>query len=335
MGVNLKVAGNTNHPRLKVLIIGCGNIAGRFDQSKSSNLDPSTHAGAYEKDGRFEIIGCVEPDDQRRTEFMESWSVPHGFNNIAETLETEIKPDVISICTPSENHTNDIINALAFRPKLIFCEKPLSTSVADAEKIIDECDSRKTLLAVNYTRRWDPDIHLIQHIIRSGELGPLRFVSGIYNKGLLNNGSHMIDLLLMLVEPITILHTGNPILDYSPEDPTIPFWLEGLSGIPIQIGCSNAKDYALFELNFVFSKGFVSMENGGLFWRERRACKSSSHEHYRFLNEGHRRSGKYSEAILNAVDNIYNAVWQKEKLRSNGETAIKSLKLCEKIPQYV
>ncbi len=50
--------------------MGCGNIAGGFGQGRSASDLPYTYAGAYVRDGRFKITVCVEPEDNRRAEFM-------------------------------------------------------------------------------------------------------------------------------------------------------------------------------------------------------------------------------------------------------------------------
>ena len=49
---------------LRVLIVGCGNIAGLFDQERSHYDFPYTHAGAYIRDGRCSLAACVEADER-------------------------------------------------------------------------------------------------------------------------------------------------------------------------------------------------------------------------------------------------------------------------------
>jgi hypothetical protein len=56
---------------LRVLIVGCGKIAGLFDAGREYVKElPLSHAGAYTRDGRFVLAGCVEPDDAQRQAFM-------------------------------------------------------------------------------------------------------------------------------------------------------------------------------------------------------------------------------------------------------------------------
>jgi predicted dehydrogenase len=318
---------------LRVLIVGCGNIAGGFDQGRPSRDSPYTHAGAYTRDDRFVLVACVEPNDKRRSEFMAAWSIPAGFRTIDQALESGSQLDVISICSPTDSHAHDLEMVLRFNPKLIFCEKPVTTSVAETERLATECGKLNIPLAVNYTRRWDPDISKLQADMQAGRWGQLRSVVGCYNKGILNNGSHMLDLLHLLVGPLDIVKVGKPIHDYSPDDPTVPVWLECSQGVLVHLVGGHAGDYAIFELQLVFSHGVLTMEEGGMYWRERRALDSARFKGYRMLGEGVRRAGEYPRAMLQAVDNIYRAIYQGDPLASTGASALGAQRICQEIKQ--
>ena len=320
----------TSNP-LKVLIIGTGNIAGGFDQGRPNGYLPYTHAGAYSQDGRFSITACVEPDDNRRKEFMKTWKVEKGFKSLNQLVNSNEIFDVISICSPTECHANDIEIALSLKPKIIFCEKPITPSLAKTQKVVRECSKAKIPLVVNYTRRWDPDISKLQKEIQDGQWGKLRTVLGTYNKGILNNGSHMLDLLNLFVGPIEIVKVGEPVDDYFHDDPTIPVWLEGNQGLPIYLACGHAEDYALFELQFIFSHGVLIMEEGGMFWHERHVKKSTTFKGYHTLDKGVRRTGEYPHAMLKAIDNIYSRINYGQALASTGETALSAQRLCEEV----
>ncbi len=318
---------------LRVLIVGCGNIAGTFDLGRPASELPYTHAGAFTRDGRFSLAACVEPDEERRKAFMGAWGISTGFLSIDKMVDSESQLDVISICSPTTFHAHDLEIALHLKPKLIFCEKPVTTSLAETERLVVECRKADILLAVNHTRRWAPDILKLQADMQAGRWGQLRSVVGCYNKGILNNGSHMLDLLHLLVGPMEIVKVGKPILDFFPNDPTVPVWLEGANGLPVHLVCGHAEDYAIFELQMVFSLGVLTMEEGGMFWRERRAVNSETFKGYHMLDAGIRRAGEYPLAMLGAVDNIYRAITQGDTLASTGESALAAQRVCERIKQ--
>lgn len=320
---------------LRVLIVGCGNIAGRFDMNRLSTDLPFTHAGAYYHDRRFQIAACVEPNDLLRAEFMEFWSVPIGFRSIDEVLNCDLQFDVISICSPTHCHAHDLEIAIHLKPKLIFCEKPVTSSFTETERLIWECKRLNIELAVNYTRRWDLDVAQLQIDIQNGQSGKLRSVIGCYNKGLLNNGSHLLDLLNFLLGKMSIIKIGKPIHDFFDDDPTVPIWLETENDCPIHIVASHAEDYALFEIQFIFSKGILIMEDGGMFWRSRQVIDSETFKGYRMLGDSIRNTGNYPHAMTQAVDNIYRAITQGDRLSSTGETVLVTQFMCEQIKQAI
>lgn len=322
-----------NYNPLRVLIVGCGNIAGVFDYGQQRSDLPYTHAGAYTRDDRFVLAACVEPIDRRRNEFMAAWGIPLGLRSIDEILDSGSQFDVISICSPTQCHAHDLEIALRLKPKMIFCEKPVTTTVAETKRLVTECGKLNISLGVNYSRRWDPDILKLQVDMQAGQWGQLRSVVGYYNKGILNNGSHMLDLLHLLIGPMDIVKVGKPIHDFFPNDPTVPVWLEGPHGVPVHLVCGHAEDYAIFELQLVFSQGTLTMEEGGVFWRERRALYSRVFKGYRMLEEGVRRAGEYPSAMLRAIDNIYRTINQGDPFASTGESALVAQHVCEQIKQ--
>lgn len=318
---------------LRVLIVGCGNIAGFFDVERRTSEFPYTHAGAYTRDGRFSLAACVEPDEGRRKAFMREWNIPVGYSSIDEVVNIAQQFDVVSICSPTPCHAHDLEMALRLKPELVFCEKPVTASVAETERLVAEYRKANISLAVNYTRRWAPDIVQLQADMRAGLWGQLRSVAGIYNKGVLNNGSHMLDMLNLLVGNMDIVNVGFPVFDFFPDDPTIPVWLNALQGVPVHIVCGHAGDYSIFELQFIFSQGVLTMEEGGMFWRERRTLNSEIFKGYRTLDEGTRRTGEYHRAMLQATDNIYRAISRGDSLASTGESALAAQRACERIRQ--
>lgn len=301
--------------------------------NRAASEFPYTHAGAYKRDGRFNLTACVEPDESRRKTFMEKWNVSRGFSSIDEALHSGNQFDVISICSPTPSHIHDLEIALQLKPKLIFCEKPVTTSFIETERLVVACQNANVQLAVNYSRRWDVDISALQADMQAGKWGQLRSVVGIYNKGILNNGSHMVDLLHLLVGEMNIVKVGQPVQDFFENDPSVPAWLEAENGLPVQLVCGHAEDYAIFELQMIFSQGVLSMEEGGIFWRERRAKDSETFKGYRVLDEGVRRAGQYPATMCTAVDNIYRAITQGDALAGTGESALAAQRLCEQIKQ--
>lgn len=292
---------------------------------------PLTHAGAYMQHGGYRLIACIEPDAIRRSAFMEHWNIPLGYASMEQALHAGIRADVVSICSPTDTHACDLRAVLTLAPRLIFCEKPLCPTLSEAAALVDECRARGVLLAVNHTRRWDACVKRLAQELHGGQWGRLRSATAIYNKGILNNGIHLIDLLLQLIGPMTINHVGTPDYDFWEHDPTIAVVLQTETGIPVMLNRSHARDYSLFELELVLERGVIVMEDGGLSWRIREAGPSTQFKDYNALQAARQWPGEYLRAMSAAVSNIFEVLTHGEALACDGETALESQRLCDRI----
>jgi predicted dehydrogenase len=320
-------------PAYKVLIIGCGNMAGGYDLLQPEDVLPLGHAKAFAKHGGFAVLACVDPDAAKRADFQQRWQVPAGFANVQEVAAEGGQFDVVSICSPSHAHAVDIQSVLTLKPKLIFCEKPVTSQLQETQRVVQACADQHVLLAVNYSRRWSPQVAQFKAELADGHWGAVRSVSAVYNKGLLNNGSHMIDLLLALFGPLHIVSVGQSVDDFFSDDPTIDATLHNEQGLPIQLNVAHAQDYALFEMQIVTEKGVISMEDGGVRWRFRYAKPSEQLAGYWFLNSGEWVKPQGSYELTGAVANIFEALQHGAPLASSGSNALQAQALCEQMKQ--
>lgn len=320
--------------RLRVLIVGCGNIAGGFDVSGSEGDLPLTHVGAYARHPEFEVTACIEPDADRREAYMAQWKILSGYASFEDMTKQPQTFDIVSICSPTVAHDHDLQRALTLKPRAIFCEKPVTPSAAMTARWVQACASAGVLLAVNHTRRWAPDVVRLQEELRSGAWGAVRSVVGHYNKGLLNNGGHMVDLLLYLLGPLSVAWAGPAVFDFWQDDPSVAAVLVSEQGIPIHLSTADARDYALFELEILTSNGVITMENGGLNWRQRKIVDDPHFKGYKRLGPHHASAGKYRNAMLNAITNLHAAILHGTPLASTGHTALQAQLLCEQVRHW-
>ena len=314
----------------QVLIVGCGNIAGGFDAARPDALWPLTHAGAYRRHGGFNILACVEPDAVRRAAFMQRWGVAHGAASMAG-LPPGLRFDVVSLCSPTACHAADLDAALALEPRLLFCEKPLAPTLSQSKAMVAKCQAHGVAMAVNHTRAWAPDVAQLAESLAAGDWGPVRSAVGTYNKGVLNNGSHMVDLLQRLLGPLQLVSVGSPQADFWAHDPSVPALLRTALGVPVHLSTAHAADYAVFELQIITAKGTLTMEDGGQRWRVRRVVPSPQFAGYSVLDAGESRPGRYAEATLASVANLHAALQHGEPLRSDGRSALAAQALCAQI----
>jgi predicted dehydrogenase len=314
----------------RLLVIGCGNIAGGFDAGRDPALPPLTHAGAFSRDPRCTIAACVDPDEGRREAFMRRWGVRHGYGKVAQAL-AEGAYDIVSICSPTALHPEHVRATLRSRPRMVFCEKPLAPTLAQARAIVRECKRAGVVLAVNHSRRWAPDVRRLADELRAGHWGAVRSVSGTYNKGVLNNGSHLVDLVQLLLGPMRLIHAGTAIHDHWPDDPSVPAMLESEQGVPAQLVVADARDYAVFELQIITERGVITIEDGGLQWRVRRVIDSPHFRGYRVLDDGERRPGEYLQSAARAADDLLRCLSLGGEPASTGDSALMAQTLCDQM----
>lgn len=312
-----------------VLIIGCGNIAGGFDMTRQLELPPLSHAGAYLRHGSFRLSACVDPDEMRRTAFAQHWGVE---THAAELHALKPQPgnfDVISICSPTDMHHDHLAHAISLRPRMIFCEKPITSEPEAAARLVQDCQDQGISLAVNYSRRWDPFLTDLINQLQEGRWGRLRSVVGHYNKGILNNGGHMVDLLLRLVGPMKLVSAACAEYDFWELDPTVAALLTSANGqIPVYLNPGHARDFAFFELELTCELGVIRMLTGGIVWQFREAVTSLQFEGYRTLGDSRLTQGRYLETMGLAIQNIYTHLEQGAPLGCSGQDALITQRMC-------
>lgn len=317
--------------KLRALIVGCGNIAGGFDADRPADALPLTHAGAFSRHGGYDLAACMDPDSERLDAFRKRWNIPTGYARFEELQNGASRFDVVSICSPTALHASHLQAALALQPRLVFCEKPVTGTIAETAKWVEEFDRAGVKLAINHTRRWTPYVLRLREQIHAGAWGKIRSATATYGKGVLNNGGHMVDLLICLLGPLSLLSVGQPVWDFWDDDPTIPAMLQSSGGVPVQLSVSDARDFAFFELQIVAERGVIVMENGGLQWRVRKVIDSPLFKGYQSLDTGESIQGDYALAMALAAENIYNAVACGEALACTGQGALEAQRLCGQI----
>ena len=319
-------------PLYDVLIIGCGNIAGSFDMAQILHSQPLSHAGAYIRHGGFRLSTCVDPDEDRRQAFAKYWGVEKQVANLTELVVSPGTFNVISICSPTSMHYEHLASALTLRPQVIFCEKPLTSDVAETAQLVSDCRAQDVALVVNYSRRWDPSVDELVKQLKANRWGAVRSIVGHYNKGILNNGSHMVDLLLRLFGPLELVSIACVEFDFWESDPTVAVLLTAFNGtLPIYLNPGNARDFAFFELEIVCELGVLRMHSGGMGWKFRNVVPSTHFLGYRALDMGIQVEGRYLESMTLAIDNIYNYLHEGALIGSTGEQAIQTQELCMQI----
>ncbi len=123
---------------LKVLVAGLGNMG-------------MSHALAYAANPGFEIVGLVN----RSKPVLPPALAGHDIRPSFENALADLKPDLCSINTYSDSHAQLAITAMEAGCH-VFVEKPLATTVADAERVVACARANGRKLVVGYILRHHP-----------------------------------------------------------------------------------------------------------------------------------------------------------------------------------
>ena len=130
------------------------------------------------------------------------------YRDYRKMLEDE-KIDLISIGPRHSERHEELVVTCANAGKHIYCEKPLATDLASADRMIEACDSHGVKLAVAVSNRASPAIAKARKMVADGRLGKLLRVRANGKddrrgggEDLMVLGYHMLDLMC--------LFAGNP-----------------------------------------------------------------------------------------------------------------------------
>jgi predicted dehydrogenase len=123
---------------IRTLVVGLGTM-GR------------SHALAYHKDPAFEIVGLVNRSKVDLPADLRAYPLSSDY---AEAL-ARLKPDLVCIASYSDSHADYAVAALEAGAH-VFVEKPLATTVADAQRVVDCALRTGRKLVVGYILRHHP-----------------------------------------------------------------------------------------------------------------------------------------------------------------------------------
>ena len=284
-----------------VLIIGAGRIGAFFDTPQSETI--LTHAHAFSAHPGFNLLGFVDANLVAARQAAEIWG-GKAFNSIADTFSLHAV-DVVVIAAPDEFHYRLLLELSAFPVKLVFTEKPLTRSVTEAKEIRDLYQNRGISLALNYTRRYVPAFANLREEIASDLFGRFLSGSGLYGKGTLHNGNHLVDLVRFLLGEITHSQTVAHTYDYYDDDPSCSAILTMTGGQLFFMQAVDCRYYTVFEMDMLFENGRIRVIDAGFSIERYEVRESTVFKGYRNLEVIGYVSTELGKAFGHAVEALH------------------------------
>ena len=123
---------------IKTLVAGLGTM-GR------------SHALAYHRDPAFDVVGLVNRSTPSLDPELAGYAITPDYHKALARL----KPDLVNISTYSDSHADYAVAAMEAGAH-VFVEKPLATTVADAQRVVDCAVANGRKLVVGYILRHHP-----------------------------------------------------------------------------------------------------------------------------------------------------------------------------------
>jgi len=314
--------------KYKAAIVGCGRIASEFDENPlmKKSYGIFSHAGGYADNPNIDLIAAADISEEKLKRCGKLWNIPKLYYDYIELLKNE-ELDILSICTWNTTHLEVFENAVKNGVKAVFCEKPISNSLKNADRMVKIAKDHGIVLQVNHYRRWDKLYQDIGDFIKEGNLGDIQQVSCYYSAGIANTCSHLFDVLRFFLGEVNSVCSWYKS-GFNNDDPNIDGYMKFQNGITATLQSFNVEHYTLFEFDIYGSKSRLRIQDNGFklsYWEVK---ESKKHPGYRELFETSPPLIVTKKMIMrNAIQNIVDCLSLKSSPACTGEDGIKALEL--------
>jgi UDP-N-acetylglucosamine 3-dehydrogenase len=181
-------------------IIGTARVGSWYDDLLTATPEkiPSSHAGCYAAHPRTQLVAGCDLDGERLATFGQRWGVTALYTDFKEMLAGQ-RLDVVSITTSwGHDHAAIAPEVAAGGVRAIFCEKPIATSMAEADRIVERVRQGGVTFACAYLRRWNPRYRALRAAVDGGQIGRLLSITAIGVGNLMHAGTHYADIMVYL-----------------------------------------------------------------------------------------------------------------------------------------
>ena len=196
--------------KLRITIIGAGMIANSAHLPAIADL---------QKKDLVEVVGVADIRPEAAEETARRYHIPNWYADPQKMLD-ELKPDLVSVCTPNLPHKHWSIAALKAGAH-VMCEKPIALTYQDAKEMFQAAEDNGKILYPCQSRRWSPDMTFARDAIIQGDIGKPYFADisfvrrygiptwGMFHMREQNGGGAFCDLGVHFIDALLWM-TGNP-----------------------------------------------------------------------------------------------------------------------------
>lgn len=311
----------------RAALIGCGKIGSDFADDPLMKGDVFSHAEAYRQCPGTDLVAIADSDPAALERCGERWGVRARFSGVAD-LMASVRPEIVSVATPTSTHfavASQVLTA-GQAPLAMLCEKPLASTLDEAERVVGLARERGTLLVVMHMRRYARNMQNLRRFLRDGGIGELRGVSGWLTKGTVHNGTHWFDLLRYLVGEVEWV-SAEDILREGGADPTLDVALGMSNGMLATMRAAEVANFTICEMDIVGSRGRAQIVDSSYRVDISRAMPSPRYSGYVELVPSSVDMGDRKDVMLHAVEDIVACLATGSAPQSSGEDGLEALRI--------
>jgi len=310
--------------KIRVGIIGCGGIS--YGHLKWLASIPEV-----------ELVGFADIKREAalklKGEFVEKGD-SLVFTDYKEMINKS-SPDAVEVLTPHTLHFSQCLYALE-EGCHVLVEKPMTTEVLHAQRLIGMAKSKEKILLVSYQRHYQPSFRYAKEAINKGEIGEIKLISASLAQEwrklvdntwrqdpelsgggqLLDSGSHLIDIILWL----TGLEPGEVFAFVDREDLKVDifsnFVVRFKNGALASVAISGDAPGWHENLSIWGSKGALFFQDGKV---KRQLSNGDIYQPYGL------------PYLLNPDINFIRTILGKEEVHSPGSCGLKAIELASAI----
>lgn len=308
-------------------LIGCGKIGTLFADDPLMTDDVFSHAAAYAACRDTDLVALVDTDEAALAKCSERWNVSNRFRAVREMMDNA-RPQIVSVATPTPTHYAILVQLLLgeTKPLAILCEKPLASTLFEAERAVALARENGVLLVVMHMRRYANNMRNLRDFIRNGGIGEVRNVSGWLTKGTIHNGTHWFDLLRYLVGEVSWVH-GIDSLEEGGDDPTLDVAMGLENGMLATMRSAETANFTICEMDIMGSKGRAQIVDSSYQVHISTAVPSPRYSGYVELVPSSVDMGDRKDVMLHAVEDIVHCLKTGAVPQSTGEDGVAALRI--------
>lgn len=328
-------------------IIGAGGIAGlgilgtHDEEDIGQKKFRASHAGGYESSDDIELVAVADVEREKLDRFGNAWDIPSDRQYRGhENMLAQEDLDVVSVCSPTFLHHQHVIDAAqsAANPDVIWCEKPIAASVADANEMVAVCEDTDTELVINHSLRFTHKIQKLKALLDDGLIGTIKSVNAQFRRELLRNSTHLLDTLVYLLDARATRVSGyingqNDAVDALKGDRDVAD--SGGGGFVITendtfvtVDCTVARDISSMSFQLIGTEGKLYLNNDDGEWRYW-TLDGSTHREQPIpgIENAWSWDDDYKEAFSVAANHLKELLAGEASNHSTGEDATRSLEI--------